>query len=85
MPARDGAAYLAGLRDGREIWIDGQRAYIRAAEADAQPDENGIHVPRPETLWTARGYFPTIYSRMVELLQVLGSSGLMAIPSEATT
>ena len=25
MAARDGSAYLAGLRDEREIWIDGAR------------------------------------------------------------
>jgi 4-hydroxyphenylacetate 3-monooxygenase len=25
MPLRDGAAYLASLRDGRKVWIDGER------------------------------------------------------------
>src|SRR5215210_169563 len=32
MAVRDGAAYLAGLRDGREIWIDGER--VRDVTAD---------------------------------------------------
>ena len=58
-------------------------AYLRAAEVDAQPDENGIYCPRPETMWTARSYFPRLYPRLIETLQILGSSGLMAIPSEA--
>jgi 4-hydroxyphenylacetate 3-monooxygenase len=58
-------------------------AFVRAAEADAEPDPNGIYVPRTETLLSARNYFPKIYPRMVEMLQLLGSSGLMAIPSEA--
>ncbi|MCC7106590.1 MAG: 4-hydroxyphenylacetate 3-monooxygenase, oxygenase component [Chloroflexi bacterium] len=64
--------------------IETTRAFIRAAEADAQPDENGVYVPRPDTLWTARGYFPTVYPRLVEILQLLGASGLMSIPSERT-
>jgi 4-hydroxyphenylacetate 3-monooxygenase len=60
------------------------RAYIRTAEVDAEPDATGICVPRVETLWTARSYFPKMYPRMVELLQLIGSSGLMAIPDQAT-
>ncbi len=63
--------------------VEAIRAFVRAAEADAQPDPNGIYVPRTETLLSARNYFPKIYPRMVEMLQLLGSSGLMAIPSEA--
>lgn len=59
-------------------------AFIRAAEADAEPDANGIYVPRPATLLAARDYFPVVYPRLVEILQLVGSSGLMTIPSEAT-
>ena len=33
MPARTGAAYLAGLRDGREIWFAGERV----ADVTAHP------------------------------------------------
>jgi 4-hydroxyphenylacetate 3-monooxygenase len=58
-------------------------AYLRTAEVDAQPDANGIYAPRPETMWTARSYFPRLYPRLIETLQIIGSSGLMAIPSEA--
>ena len=60
------------------------RAFIRAAEADAAPDVNGFYVPRPVTMLAARDYFPHVYPRLVEILQLIGSSGLMAIPSEAT-
>ena len=59
-------------------------AFIRAAEADAQPDANGIYCPRPATLLAARDYFPQVYPRLVEILQLVGSSSLMAIPTEAT-
>jgi 4-hydroxyphenylacetate 3-monooxygenase len=63
--------------------VEAIRAFVRAAEADAEPDRNGVYVPLTETLLSARNYFPKIYPRMVEMLQLLGSSGLMAIPSEA--
>jgi 4-hydroxyphenylacetate 3-monooxygenase len=59
-------------------------AFIRTAEVEAKTDQNGICVPRPDTLYTARNYFPRVYPRLVELLEMLGSSGLMAIPDEAT-
>jgi 4-hydroxyphenylacetate 3-monooxygenase len=33
-------------------------------------------------LSTARNYFPKIYPRLIEILQLIGSSGLMATPTE---
>ena len=60
------------------------RAFIRAAEADARPGPGGVWAPDTETLLTARSYFPEVYPRLVEILQILGSSGLANIPSEAS-
>jgi 4-hydroxyphenylacetate 3-monooxygenase len=60
------------------------RAFIRAAEADAAPGPGGVWAPDNETLLTARSYFPEVYPRLVEILQILGSSGLANIPSEAS-
>jgi 4-hydroxyphenylacetate 3-monooxygenase len=60
------------------------RAFIRAAEADAVPGPGGVWAPDGETLLTARSYFPEVYPRLVEILQILGSSGLANIPSEAS-
>jgi 4-hydroxyphenylacetate 3-monooxygenase len=57
------------------------RAYIRAAEADAIVDEFGDFVPNPTTMSTARNYFPRAYPRLIEILQLIGSSGLMATPT----
>ena len=31
---------------------------------------------------TARNYFPKVYPRLIEILQLIGSSGLMATPTE---
>jgi 4-hydroxyphenylacetate 3-monooxygenase len=60
------------------------RAFIRAAEADAAPGPGGVWAPDAETLLTARSYFPEMYPRLVEIVQILGSSGLANIPSEAS-
>ncbi len=60
------------------------RAYLRAAEADAVPAPGGTLAPNPDIMWTARDYFPRVYPRLVEILQILGSSGLISTVPEAT-
>jgi 4-hydroxyphenylacetate 3-monooxygenase len=62
--------------------VETVRAYIRAAEADAVTDQFGDVVPNPEIMSTARNYFPRVYPRLIEILQVIGSGGLMATPTE---
>ena len=58
------------------------KACLRAAEADAQIDRWGVMVPSRHALDMVRVQFPRMYPRMVEILQLLGSSNLIAIPSE---
>jgi 4-hydroxyphenylacetate 3-monooxygenase len=60
------------------------RAFIRASEADAAPGPGDVWAPDTETLLTARSFFPEVYPRLVEILQILGSSGIANIPSEAS-
>ena len=60
------------------------RSFIRAAEADAVAGPGGVWAPDSETLLTARSFFPEVYPRLVEILQILGSSGLANIPSQAS-
>jgi len=59
------------------------RALIRAAEADARLDEWGVMCPDPVTIESTRNLFMTAYPRMIEILQLLGSSSFMLTPSEA--
>jgi 4-hydroxyphenylacetate 3-monooxygenase len=59
------------------------RACIRAAEADAELDEWGVMCPAQMPAEITRNLFMTAYPRMVEILQLLGSSSFMIIPSEA--
>ena len=59
------------------------KACLRASEADAKIDQWGVMSPDREHLDVARNLFPRMYPRMVELLQMLGSSSLMMLPTEA--
>ncbi len=59
------------------------RSLIRAAEADAVVDANGYYTPNPDVMATSRTYFPRIYPRLIEILQLVGSSGLVTTPTEA--
>jgi len=59
------------------------KACMRAAEADAQLDQWGVMCPATLPVEITRNLFMTAYPRMVEILQLLGSSSFMIIPSEA--
>lgn len=63
--------------------LEVMKACLRAAEADAALDQWGVMVPARLPLDVARNLYPKLYPRMVEIVQLLGASGLMAIPSEA--
>jgi 4-hydroxyphenylacetate 3-monooxygenase len=56
---------------------------LRAAEADARLDQWGVMAPARMPLMAARNLFIRMYPRMVEILHLLGSSSLMALPTEA--
>ena len=58
------------------------RALMRAAEADAKLDEWGVMCPDSVTIESTRNLFMTAYPRMIEILQLLGSSSFMITPSE---
>jgi 4-hydroxyphenylacetate 3-monooxygenase len=58
------------------------RSSLRAAEADAARDKWGEFMPARPPLDTARNLFPRLYPRLVEIIQLNGSSSLMATPSE---
>ena len=67
-----------------EIWVnlETMRAFLRAAEADAQLDEWGVMRPAWNPLDAARNLFPRMYPRMIEIVQQIGASGLVAMPTE---
>jgi 4-hydroxyphenylacetate 3-monooxygenase len=59
------------------------RSCLRAAEADAHQDKWGEFVPARPPLDVARNFFPRLYPRLVEIIQLNSSSSLMATPSQA--
>ena len=59
------------------------KACLRAAEVDAKINEWGVMSPAETPLMVARQLFMRMYPRMAEILHLLGSSSLMALPTEA--
>ncbi len=63
--------------------LETMKALLRASEVDGAPNEYGLMTPARGPLDAVRALYPRLYPRMVEIIQLLGASGLMAIPSEA--
>lgn len=66
-----------------EIWAGWQamKAFKSAAESAARLNSFGILVPDWDPLEAARFLFPRIYPRMVEIVQQIGASGLVTLPT----
>ena len=65
------------------LYTELMKACMRAAEADAELDEWGVMCPAALPAESTRNFFMTAYPRMVEILQLLGSSSFMITPTEA--
>ena len=59
------------------------KACLRAAEADAKLDQWGVMCPAQLPAEITRNLFMTAYPKMIEILQLLGSSSFLITPSEA--
>ena len=69
---------LAELVENLEI----TKALLTQSEVNASIDEWGVMMPDRIPLNVARNLFIKMYPRMAEIIQLLGSSSLMALPSE---
>jgi len=66
------------------MWIaETIRAFRFSAEAQAHEDKYGNYTPLRRPLDTSRNLFPRMYPKLIELVQLLGASSLMATPTEA--
>ncbi len=72
-------ALMAELIEGLET----MKALLLAAEANAALDQWGVMCPARAPITVARNLFIRLYPRMAEIIQLLGSSSLMALPAEA--
>lgn len=59
------------------------KACLRTAEVDATVNRWGLLCPSRFPLMVARNLFMRMYPRMAEILHMLGSSSLMALPTQA--
>jgi 4-hydroxyphenylacetate 3-monooxygenase len=64
------------------MYTELMRACIRAGEADAKLNQFGVMTPASLPVETTRNLFMTAYPKMAEILQLLGSSSLMMLPTE---
>ena len=66
------------------MWVaETVRALLFAAEHQPERDRWGLWIPQRRPLDTSRNLFPRLYPKLIETVQLLGSSSLMATPCEA--
>ena len=64
------------------IALETMKALVIKSEVEAEIDEWGFMRPDRTTLQIASNIFPRVYPRFTEIIQILGASGLMSIPTE---
>ncbi|MDP4162652.1 MAG: 4-hydroxyphenylacetate 3-monooxygenase, oxygenase component [Bacillota bacterium] len=64
------------------IGLETMKALLEKAENDAQLDDWGYMRPSLIPLQTASLIFPKIYPRFSEIIQLIGASGMIALPTE---
>jgi 4-hydroxyphenylacetate 3-monooxygenase len=64
------------------LYTELMRSSLRAAEADAEIDRWGVMAPAILPSESTRNLMMTCYPRMIEILQLLGSSSFLLTPSE---
>ena len=65
-------------------YVEIEKALLRAAEADGALSEDGVFLPKWDTLNAARNWYPRkVSQRLPEIIRKFSASGLMALPGEA--
>lgn len=64
------------------VTLEIMRALRISAEAQATPNKYGVMTPLRAPLDAARNYFPSVFSKFNELIQMLGTSGMITLPTE---
>ncbi|GGL87430.1 4-hydroxyphenylacetate 3-monooxygenase, oxygenase component [Deinococcus aerolatus] len=65
------------------VMLEIMKGLEAAALADAEPNRYGVMTPARGPLDAARNYYPANHARLPELLQLLGASGIIMMPSKA--
>lgn len=65
-------------------YVEIEKALLRAAEADGRLSDDGVFLPKWDTLNAARNWYPRkVSQRLPEIIRKFSASGLMALPGEA--
>ncbi|PZD95380.1 4-hydroxyphenylacetate 3-monooxygenase, oxygenase component [Paenibacillus sambharensis] len=64
------------------VSLEVMNALLTAAEERAELDEWGTMMPDQTAIHTAMTYFPRVYPRFAEIIQLIGASGLVMTPTE---
>lgn len=65
------------------VTLEIMKALRVAAEEGAAPNEYGVMTPARGPLDAARNYYPQVYPKLNELIQLLGASGIIMMPTKA--
>ncbi len=65
------------------IILETMRSHLYRAENNASIDKYGNMTPDFAPLNAARNWYPKIYQRIVEIMRILGASGLIGLPTQA--
>lgn len=63
---------------------ESMKALLYLSEEEATLDETGVMVPARLPLYTAINQFQSMYPRFTEIVQLLGASGMVTLPTDQT-
>lgn len=75
--------HVQGMLSEIIVFRETLKSVITASEAGATATPYGTVAPDANALWVVRMSFPKMFIRMQEIIQLLGASGLVAVPSHA--
>jgi 4-hydroxyphenylacetate 3-monooxygenase len=64
------------------IGLETMKSLLEKSERDCQLDEFGTMRPHLPSLQIASNIFPKIYPRYCEIVQIIGASGMVTLPTE---
>ncbi len=65
------------------VYLEAMKGFWARAEMDAKPNKYGLMCPDRGALDGARNLYPRLYPRINEIVQQVGASGMITLPSEA--
>ncbi|WP_455663412.1 4-hydroxyphenylacetate 3-monooxygenase, oxygenase component [Pradoshia sp.] len=66
-----------------KVGVESLKALVLAGERNASLDKWGVMVPDNNPMDAAVMLFPRLYPRFIEIIQLIGASGLVALPTSA--